>query len=134
MSSTWTVFLQQLLVAGPVILVYCVGMGFCLVYWARAPRAVRFAFLGLLLLFIATIGSPIVFAVVVSNQSPQTVAVMLVTSLIFSVLRAVGTGLLIAAVFAGRQHVQARGFEIDQPPLDQPPLAELAAESSRSLP
>ena len=71
--------------------------------------------------------SPLIQVYVVSNRAAgaatvgQTVAVM---SVAFGLVRAVGMGLLIAGVFAGRSNVDA-GFPVGSQAA-QPPLANLA--------
>lgn len=126
MASPW-VFAQQLLVGGPVLLVYCIGMVACLIYWQRSPRASRFALIGLLILFLAALGTPLIFAVLASTLGSNGIETyFFVANLALGLLRAAGTTLLIAAVFTHRQSAPVRGFDVNP----MPPVATLAPSTS----
>jgi len=126
MNSSFTIFLSQLLSMSPMLLVCVGGMVFAGVWWRRAPKAAMYAMAGLAITLLAMLLSPLIQVYVVSNRAAgaatvgQTVAVM---SVAFGLVRAVGMGLLIAGVFAGRSNVDA-GFPVGSQ--EQPPLANLA--------
>jgi hypothetical protein len=132
MSNALMIFLSQLLSMSPTLLVCLGGMIVAGIWWRRAPRAAMLAMAGLGILLLGMLISPLIQVYIISNRGAatattigNTVAVM---SMALSVLRAVGMGLLVAGVFAGRSRVDA-GFPVDAPSI-QPPLANLAPNNS----
>jgi Na+/proline symporter len=126
MNSSIAIFLSQLVSMSPMLLVCLGGMVIAGLWWRRAPKAAMFAMAGLGITLLGMLLTPLIQMYVLSNRTAgaaavgQTVAVM---SLGFGLVRAVGMGLLIAAVFAGRSKVDV-GFPVASPA--QPPLANFA--------
>ena len=126
MNSSITIFLSQLVSMSPMLLVCLGGMVIAGLWWRRAPKAAMYAMAGLGITLLGMLLTPLIQMYVISNRAAgaaavgQTVAVM---SLGFGLVRAVGMGLLIAAVFAGRSKVDV-GFPVASPA--QPPLANFA--------
>jgi FtsH-binding integral membrane protein len=125
MNNSLMIFLSQLVSMSPMLLVCLGGMVIAGLWWRRAPKAAMFAMAGLGITLLAMLLSPLIQVYVVRSGAPatvgQTVAVM---SIAFGLVRAVGMGLLIAGVFAGRSNVEA-GFPVASQAA-QPPLANLA--------
>jgi hypothetical protein len=135
MNPNWMILVSQLAGAAPLLFVYLTGIILAFVWWRRAPRAAVLALAGLGVLLIATVLSPLtaVYAMNARGSTPaasvgQTVAVMGVA---FALIRAVGTGLLVAAVFAGRSR-EVGAFPME-PTSTQPPLAALAPGEARRV-
>jgi hypothetical protein len=113
------------------MLIVCViGMILTLNAWRRYPRASRLAFFGLLLILLNVVGSALWFAFLTGPGRPGPAinlgTWLTVSSLVFAFLQAGGIGLLLAAVFAGREQQLAPGFAVlsgiaqSPPPLPRP--------------
>lgn len=131
MTSMTMILFSQLVMSAPMLLVYVGGMVLAALWWRRAPRAAAFAMTGLVLMLFVTIGSTAVHAYFVTNRAAATSATfgmtLSVIGLASGILRAVGMGLVVAAVFAGRPRVHGGGFDV-APAVPQPPLAGVAPE------
>jgi hypothetical protein len=116
-SSALVSFLvQQAVWQSPMLLVYVIGIVFCAVRARRAPTAGVLAMAGLGLLLFATVGVTFVqgMAFVQNGAGPSTWRQVLTFAGFGGMLvRAVGTVLLIAAVYAGRpKEFRGGGFEV----------------------
>ena len=109
------------------LLVYLGGIVMCALWWRRAPQAAMLAMAGLGLLLLTTVGFSFLQMYLIQNrpagQSAQSLGqTMMWLGLGMSVLRAIGTGLLVAGVFVGRPQVVARsGFDVQHYEPQQPP-------------
>jgi hypothetical protein len=114
MQSNFPVILSQLLALSPQLLVYIGGMVLAAVWWRRAPSAAMLTLLGLgLMLLSALAGSAMTIYLVTNRASSATFQMSGILSLALAVVRAVGIGLLVAAVFSGRARVsEGRAFEV----------------------
>ena len=132
MDSLFQQVLSQLTSQLPVLIVYAVGLAISLSLWGRHPRACLPAFLGSLVLLAVSVGFPFVQMSLINNRSQQNWSVaefgriMTVLAVASSTLRAVGYGLLIWAVFAGRaRQPSTGGFPVgpaSSPPRPPPPF------------
>lgn len=119
-------FFAQMIGQSPLLLVYLVGMLLCGIFWRRAGTAATLAMIGLGILLVTTVGSALLQGYLLQNrmatgQSVATYAQMMVwIGIGTAVIRAFGTGLIVAGVFVGRPPVAAisSGFEVQasQPP------------------
>jgi hypothetical protein len=131
-----TMFFSQTVAAAPLLLVYVVGMVLAARWWRRAPRAAMLALSGFALLLLATIGGSAVQALLVASAPAGALASMAIKMQVyffaFTVVRAIGTGLVVAAVFAGRPRDRSGGFDVQgvDPAV---PMAGLAPERSRAI-
>ena len=123
--------LSHTVLAGPLLITYVVGMVLAARYWRRAPRPAMFAMSGLALLLLATVVGSAVQAFLLANTPPAGMAGvgtrLQLFGFAFTLLRAAGMGLVVAAVFTARG--TAGGFDV-QPVPDHPPLANLAPQNS----
>jgi xanthosine utilization system XapX-like protein len=111
---------QQLLAQAPVLLVYIVGMAFCLLYYGRCPTPAILALVGLALGVVAIIGYTLVFAYLLeiredlawSHERFGTVFQSLGVAAGFT--RAVGLALIVLAVFVGRGRSQEVPRHLEQ--------------------
>lgn len=135
-STALMMFLSQTVMAAPLLLVYVVGMVLAARWWRRAPRAAMLALSGLSLLLLATLGGSAVQALLVAGAPAGALASMAMKMQVyyfaFTVLRAIGTGLIVAAVFAGRPREASGGFDV-QGLAPAVPMAGLAPEGSRAV-
>lgn len=108
MDSMVTSILAQLVVQTPVLGVYVVGLILALIFWRRCPLAGALAAGGLGLLLLVTVGFSLAQIYLLHRTNDSNWSIndhawrMSVLSLASSLLRAVGLGLLVAAVFVGR--------------------------------
>jgi F0F1-type ATP synthase assembly protein I len=121
MFQSWA---SQLVAQSPVQVALLVMLVLALVLWGRYPRACLLAFLGSLLLLLTSIVFPLVGAYVIQGRpiagSGATIGeVLAALGLVANVVRAVGYGLLTAAIFAGRTRPSVSGFPVTAHP---PPL------------
>jgi hypothetical protein len=112
---------SQLVGQAPVLVALLVMLVLSLVLWGRYPRACLLAFLGSLLLLLTSVVCPLAGAYVVRARSVAgsgaTIGeVLTVLALVANVVRAVGYGLLTAAIFAGRTRPSVSGFPLAAPP------------------
>src|SRR5687768_5865997 len=132
-STALTMFFSQTVVAAPLLLVYVVGMVLAARWWRRAPRAAMLALSGFALLLLATLGGSAVQALLVASAPAGALASMAIKMqayfFAFTVLRAIGTCLVLAAVFAGRSREASGGFDV-QGADPAVPMAGLAPERS----
>ena len=126
MTSTTGILFSQLATALPMLLVYLGGLILAALWWRRSPRAVGLAIAGLALLLLVTLASSIITAYLLANRPPSGIGTTIgIVSIASTFLRAVGTALVIAGVFADR--ARSSGFEVE-PGTSQPPMAKLAPQ------
>ena len=124
-QSTMMMVFSQLLGQSPVLLVYVGGIVVCALMSRRAPRGAMLALIGLALLLLVTVGHLFLNMYLINlrtgtgataNSLAQT---LLVVSIGSAIIRAAGTALILAGVFAGRPPaVPVSGFEVrPSPPL-----------------
>ena len=121
MGKNWIfVWGTQLLWQAPTLLVYVGGIIACALFRRRAPAAAAWTFAGLILLFLSSIGFPLIQTWIVASGATATSigATLSILGLAFSVSRGAGIALLLVGVFTGRESVSG-GFEISPNP---PPL------------
>src|SRR5215207_10536604 len=104
MTNNWMLILSQLAGQAPVLLVYVVGLILCALWSRRAPSAAMYAMIGCGLLLMTSVGVTVLQMYYINNRGAQPTLgyVMFVIGVTGSILRAVGIGLLLAGVFAGR--------------------------------
>ncbi|MGB7158098.1 MAG: hypothetical protein WBD40_08530 [Tepidisphaeraceae bacterium] len=126
LSSTFMIIVGQLATSLPMLLVYIGGIVWALLCWRRAPRAAGLATAGLALMLITHVGSAALQGYFISNRGAAPASnlaqAMMVVGFASTLLRALGMGLLVAAVFANRPRIES-AFPIEPA---QPPLAGLA--------
>jgi len=115
MTSSWAQMMAALTVQAPVLLVYLGGIVFSIVFWRRAPKAAMLAMVGSAVLLAAALALPPIQAWILNNRGSAGISstgqTMAAVGFAFNVLRAVGIGLLIGAVFVGRPREEMlRGF------------------------
>jgi len=103
-------FLTQLAGQSPVLLMYLVGMVLAVVFWRRYPRPCAFTVSAMGLLLLTSVGQTfatlyfIAYRGISLGQESGGLAWMLMAStLVGTLLRALAFGLLLAAIFVGRQ-------------------------------
>ena len=109
MGSTEIIAYLSLLVQDiPVMLVLLIGMVLAIVFWSRHPGVSRLTLIALLLFLARQLLGPLVSLWLTLNQRPLggdargLGFAMLGIGIVSSVIQAIGYGLLLAAVFAGR--------------------------------
>jgi hypothetical protein len=116
-----TPFLSILLGGIPLLLVYLVGIILALVWWSRWPQVCAIVLAGCLVLLLTGIVHPLLQAQMIANRGSGSAASigqsLAMISMIATVFRAVGFGLLIWAAFAGRPVplAQLSAFETHPP-------------------
>ncbi len=130
MNSSFATLFSQLAIMAPLLLVYLVGLVLVIVYWRRAPLSAMLALIGLIILVLAMFGSPLIQMFIANASRPvsslgQTITLL---SFAFSILRAIGMGLLIAAIFTNRRPAIDFGFTVEAS--HQPPMAEYAQHAA----
>jgi hypothetical protein len=132
--SSWPAIFGQLLSLAPVLIVLIGGMVVVGVWWRRAPRAAMLAMAGLgVMLLVSAVGPVVQWYLVMNRPAGGPVAgfarTMAILGIVLSLVRALGLGLLIAAVFAERPRVLG-GFDVRPAfPTPPPPMAGLAQPS-----
>ena len=126
-NNTWLVTLfSQLAGQLPVLMVYVGGMALCAMWWRRARGAAMWALMGLTLMLVATVGSTAMQTYLFASRAGGAGSMQQLSYVLFalgigsSIVRAIGLGMLVAAVFVGRQREES-GFEV--------PMARQARES-----
>lgn len=101
----------------PMLLAMTVGLVLAVIHWRRHPVPCQFLFFGCAVLLLAALLQPAGNALLMQRDSQVAMAtrntLMRNVSVVFSVLRAIGFGLVIAAVFVRR----------DAPPTPPLPMA-----------
>jgi hypothetical protein len=106
--------LSQLGFQVPALLVYAIAFVLALVFMGRAQVPSVLTLIGVAILVVATIGGAVLQAWIIDSRQAsglsdgQVGRFMGIVGFIGSCLRAVGLGLLVAAIFAGRRDVKAR--------------------------
>jgi hypothetical protein len=102
---------------GPALLVYIGGIVACAMLWRRAPFAAMLAMIGLSLMLFALLAGALFSNYMVTNRAAMSSmgSMMSAAFFVFSIVRAVGVGLILAGVFAQRR-VDDRGFSVDTYP------------------
>lgn len=102
--ETLSSIFYSLLIDLPSHLIKLVGIVLCIVYWRRYPRAAMLALAGILIIFFQT-ALGIIFNLWVQRAGGKSIPItsiatyFQVSGFIQSVIRAVGYGLLFAAIF-----------------------------------
>jgi hypothetical protein len=121
-----TVIFSQLVFVAPVVLVYLVGIVLAAAWWGRARRAAALAIAGLSVMLVTTLGGVALQAWLITlrggSVNSSLAQMMTIISFARAILQAAGLGLLVAAVFAGRQGARQCGFDVAVVPAA--PLAE----------
>ncbi|HEX3357030.1 MAG TPA: hypothetical protein VHS31_08675 [Tepidisphaeraceae bacterium] len=120
MTPLYTYFLSTLTML-PALVVYVLALAAALIFWSRAPRASLLTLIGIGILLLLTLVQPALQQRIIttSRSSASSVGQTLqAMSLIFSLLRSAGMGVIICAVFIDRPKLaELRGFEPLPPPL-----------------
>ena len=124
MQSTLPMIVSRLLPQFPLLIVYVVAIVLALVRWQRHPRASAFLLMGAGLLLANSIGWSVAYQVVMSSQAvgsgPMTLGrVFSIMGIVSGLIAAVGHGLMVAAVFAGRDR-ESSGFPVHATPPPPP--------------
>ena len=99
-------FLSQLANQGPVLFVYLVAGYFSIMYLGRARLPSILTLIGVIILLATTFGVTAAQAYLLVNRTDASILqIFNIISLVGSCLRAVGLGLLVAAIFVGRNKV-----------------------------
>jgi len=116
MQSSLPIFLSQLIGLAPHLIVYIGGIVLVAVWWRRAPSAAMLAVIGLGIMLLSSVVGAMATSYLINNRTGATgsfAQTMSLVSFAFSVLRAIGVGFLVAAVFAGRARIgEGRAFEV----------------------
>jgi hypothetical protein len=118
-TNSWMMVLSQFLGQAPTLLIYLAGIVLCAVWWRRAPRAAMLALIGTGILLATSVAVTLATVYYINNRAATPVSslsmIMTFIGIGGSVLRAVGFGLVLFAVFAQRPPVaQHSGFEVQQ--------------------
>jgi len=106
MQSTLTIVFSQLATSLPLLLVLIGGIVWAAMLWRRAPKAAMLAMAGLVIMLVSLIASVTITAYIISNRTVAAASPALqISGFAFGIARAVGLGLVVAAVFANRQQV-----------------------------
>ncbi len=98
-------FLSQLGFQGPVLFVYLVAGYFSIMYMNRARRPAMLTLIGVIIHFATTFGVMAAQFYVLNNRNNLSFPYLFqVINLVGSCMRAIGLGLLVAAIFVGRDH------------------------------
>jgi hypothetical protein len=109
MDKLLSPLLTQLTADSPLLLIYVVGIVLALVYWRRCRRPCAFTFFSCGLLLLTSIGQSAVRLYVFQGRadldlSPEKLAwILTLIAQVSSCLRALGFGLLLAAIFVDRR-------------------------------
>ncbi|RMF33497.1 MAG: hypothetical protein D6759_06865 [Chloroflexi bacterium] len=110
MREILVLFLTQLGGQSPLLLAYLVGIVLALVFWRRYPRPCAFTLVAMGLLVLTLLGQTFLGAYFVVYRGAgvgwgagRVGRVLMVNTLIGSLIRALAFGLLLAAVFVGRE-------------------------------
>jgi hypothetical protein len=109
MGNAVTMFFTQLAPQAPVLLVYLAGGILALVFWRRCPLAGVLTLIGTGLLLVATLGQTLVFVYLIQVRFSRGWSLdqygwmLSANAFAGGFCRAVGFGLVLAAVFVGRR-------------------------------
>jgi len=109
MNNVLISFLTQLAGQSPVLFVYLVGMALALVFWRRYPRPCALVLIAMGFLMLTSMGQAFVSLYFIQrgvglDWEPQRVGrLLMINTLAGSFVRALAFGLLLAAVFVGRE-------------------------------
>lgn len=119
-SGSSSQFVSLLKYQWPLLIAYAVGLVLALINWGRQPKASLLLCLGAAVLLLVSVGMPFAQSAVIdaNRSSPGSgISGMLNTvAMVGNVLRAAGIGLILAAVYAGRQPADGAGFQVMPPP------------------
>jgi hypothetical protein len=128
-NNFFIIWATQLVGQAPTLVVYVVGIALCGMFWRRSPAPAAWALAGLVLLLVSALGGPLVQNWILFGRGTGTPATastgmnLAVIALVFSVVRAAGTALLLVGVFTAREPAYARAFEVSPAtPATPPPL------------
>ena len=99
-------FLSQLGNQGPVLFVYLVAGYFSIMYMSRARLPSMLTLIGVIILLATTFGVTAANSYLLVNRTDASIPQLFhIISVVGSCMRAVGLGLLVAAIFVGRNHI-----------------------------
>lgn len=88
----------------PLLLVYIAAIAACAIYWRRCPTASLLTLLATVGLFVLTVGTALLFSYLLNfRQGPELGQVLQAIAIVESCFHAGAFGLLVFAVFQGRQ-------------------------------
>jgi MFS superfamily sulfate permease-like transporter len=114
MESVLTQFTTQLATRSPVLLVYVIGLVLALVFWQRHPRPCVLVLLAMVLALFTSLVSAFLFTYLPRAMDEfgwnhhQLGLMLSAVSITASILHAGAMGMLLTAVFVGRQSALAR--------------------------
>jgi hypothetical protein len=100
--------MTQLAAQSPILLIYCVGLGLAVLQWRRSPLPSLLTLIALALLLLISVVQVVVTQSLVQARTDADWSadrmghVLMFVGVVASCLRAIGFGLLIAAVFVKR--------------------------------
>lgn len=103
----------QLLSQLPMFLAYLIAMIVAVTFWQRCPRQSLFTIIAAALFLVVSVAQTVLTSYLIHTRNDlpaggeQLGTILTVIGLIGGVLRALGFGLLLAAVFTGRSRVQS---------------------------
>lgn len=113
MKDFLTLFLTQLAIASPQLLVCFVGLILAVMFWSRSPLACMLTVVALLLMSLSLAGVPLLNNYFITQARSGSMSmeqrgwVLSSINTVASLLRAVALGLLLWAVFSGRSRANA---------------------------
>jgi glucose uptake protein GlcU len=116
MQSPISQTIQRMVPLVPVLLVLIGAIVLSVMNWNRHRRAAVLTFAGGTIQLLVTGMFPFLFAI-----AGSTVSQAQTWNMVFLLLRAIGMGLIVAAVFVGRE-TATRGFSVDHPIANPPPI------------
>jgi hypothetical protein len=113
-----TLFVSLLVQQAPLFLVYLGAVLLALTFWRRCPVPCALTLGGVVLLFLVSIGQMLLNNLLFARDgsglsSGDRMTVLTVVNIAAGILRALGFGLVVAAVFHGRNRPQEPSLEQD---------------------
>ena len=112
-SGGASLFGWQLVNQSPMLLVYLVAFVLALIFLQRAPKPALLTLCGSTILLAVAVGGAVVQSLLISNGAMPTVLAL--TGLAAGCVRALATGLLVAAIFLGRSPAGADRYQTIAP-------------------
>jgi hypothetical protein len=117
-ASMWAEVVKQLMRQGPSLLVQVGGIILAIMWWKRWPRPAMLVVVGLIIQLLVIVGTSLSYLVLPNISSVTGVRLL---TLMWSVLYAVGTCVLIGAAFAARAARPTAAFPVAARPAPPPP-------------